>query len=222
MPPTILRKKSFDEYDRHVCRLNDRYRAEYETFAASLTDEERQRINGCSRPKIEEHDMNPRHFVLGGVVDVAESYAASVPAPVFQESEVDEWMEQLPSLSRDDAERLEAIFQERMRRESVAQRAADLVAVVCEFLDSDNLRIKAASLAFAVGLPVVHGFTGMSDWAAAHGVTRAAVSKSANVWRRRLGLPPSHFMMKEENCEIFREAQLKKNHWRQRRLREAV
>lgn len=203
-------------YQDHVRQQEVAYVVEFEAFERGLTPEQRALLQGAAAPDLEDHrTMNTRRAVIGVDRDVADSYAASEWSADFLDSEQDKWREEFPGLSEAEAERLEQKVCGRVEREAEEKRASDLLGLISVLLDCTNLRMQAAALAFAAGLPSVNGFHTMADWAAANGVTRAAISKVAKIWQRRLNLPPGPHLREEKLCEVYAEAQ-KNNHWRNR------
>jgi len=205
-------------YLDHVRRQEMEYLVSYEEFEAGLTAEQRAMLqsSGAAAPDIEFHKtMNSRRITLGLDRDVAESSAASLgwDAEVLLEDPIDVWMDEIPGLNRRQAEEIEARLSGLVER-AVAERACSaIISIASAFLDSKNVRLQAAGLAFAAGLPVVGGAHSMQEFASANGVSRQAISKSAKFWQRELKLPPGPHMREEHKCDSYRQAQLTKNHW---------
>jgi hypothetical protein len=193
------------------------YVVEFENFEAGLTPEQRIALGRSAAPDLECHiTSNSRHVVFGISRDISESSIASVDWQEIEDDPVDYWQEELPSISRADAVRLHEIHCAKLAREAEERRAADLLQLISVFLDAENLRLNAAGLAFAAGLPSVGGCHSMHEWAQAHGVTRAALSKVSRQWQKRLNLPPGPHLKDDRLCEVYSEAQTKKSHWRNR------
>ena len=205
-------------YVDHVRREETAYLVEFEQFERTLSAEDRARLNGAAAPDLEDHYAHSSKRVFVGLDrDAADSYAAAEWSSPILDRPQDEWREAFPVLSEEDADRLEDMVLARVERDGEEKRAADLLGLIAVFLDAENLRMQAAALAFAAGLPSVNGFHSMADWAAAHGITRAAVSKVAKVWQRRLNLPPGPHLKDEDSCKKYSEAQ-SHSHWRRQPL----
>lgn len=203
-------------YQDHVRRQELAYVVEYENFEAGLTPEQRIALGKAAAPDIPDHiTSNSKHLVFGISRDISESSIASVDWQEIEDDPVDYWQEELPSISRADEVRLQEIHCAKLAREAEERRAADLLQLISVFLDAGNLRLNAAGLAFAAGLPSVGGCHSMHEWAQAHGVTRVALSKTARLWQKRLNLPPGPHLRADDLCEVYSQAQTK-SHWRNR------
>jgi hypothetical protein len=77
-----------------------------------------------------------------------------------------------------------------------------------------NPTVKAWGLRFAANLDSVMGKT-MTEVAKELGVTRAAISKSANAWCDALNLPRSQYM-KSQAARASYSGERRENHWRSR------
>lgn len=200
-------------YEEHRRRSEAAYLVAYEEFERGLSDSAREALGNAAVPDLEEHKtMNTRRTIIGDR-DVAD--LAWVDWREIEENPVDIWMERLPSLTLAEAQKLQEIHEALVNSEAEERRAADLVQLVATFLDSSNVRLQAAALAFAAGLPVVSGARTMTEWAAAHGVTKAALSKIARQWQRRLNLPPGPHLKEIELCRKYSKSQ-NEGHWRRR------
>ena len=202
-------------YFDHVRREELRYLGEFEEWERSLSPADRARLGRAASPDLEDHrSLGTKRIVLGIDRDAAESSAACSDW-CFEDSPAAIWQEEFPELDKAGADRLTALFEKRLEEESARRRAEALMAIVSVFLNACNLRLQAGALAFAVGLPNIQGFSTMSEWADAHGVSRQALSKTCKKWQRDLELPPGMYGREEAMCNRYKEAQLR-DHWRKR------
>lgn len=102
-------------------------------------------------------------------------------------------------------------------REVQKQMSEKIERIAAVFLSAPNVRISAAGLAFATQLDAINGFGSQIKYAAAIGVSRAAISKSVRHWRRLLDLPTNGYMKSEDACASYSRVQ-KERHWRRRKL----
>lgn len=114
-------------------------------------------------------------------------------------SSSDEIIEEMPELLRE-------YVDERVRAE--VQDA--LTRVIALIYDSNNYKLKLATIVCAFGLPLFLGKS-MKDIAAIHGVTRQALSKSVKLFQKNFNLPPVRGQKSLEACEKYREIQIKRN-----------
>jgi len=202
-------------YFDHCRRSEVAYLLSYEEWERGLSPADRARLGRASTPDLDDRRaMGSKRMVLGLERDVAESSAASECEWMVEDSAADVLREEFPELSADSAERLASKIEERVEAEAARRKAEALLAITTIFLDCSNLRLQAAGLSFCIGLPVP-GYSTLSEWAAAHGVTRQALSKVARDWHDRLGLPEGPHLRDDSLCESYRAAQLK-NHWRRK------
>jgi hypothetical protein len=85
-----------------------------------------------------------------------------------------------------------------------------LTRVIALIYDSNNYRLKLATIVCAFGLPLFLGKS-MKDIAAIHGVTRQALSKSVKLFQKNFNLPPVRGQKSLKACEKYREIQIKRN-----------
>lgn len=111
----------------------------------------------------------------------------------------DEIIEDMPELLRQ-------YVDERVRAE--VQDA--LTRVIALIYDSNNYKLKLATIVCAFGLPLFLGKS-MKDIAIIHGVTRQALSKSVKLFQKNFNLPPVRGQKSLEACEKYREIQIKRN-----------
>lgn len=114
-------------------------------------------------------------------------------------SSSDEIIEDMPELLRQ-------YVDDRVRAE--VQDA--LTRVIALIYDSNNYKLKLATIVCAFGLPLFLGKS-MKDIAAIHGVTRQALSKSVKLFQKNFNLPPVRGQKSLEACEKYREIQIKRN-----------
>jgi hypothetical protein len=152
-------------------------------------------------------------MVVGISKDAAESSLASYCPDIA--SDVDRIADELMELGlpKEIVERLSKWHEQRVNREAESAKAKVIVKIVGEFLLKSNVKLQAAGLAYAADLAVVYGMGSMDSWAKMNALSRQAVSKNANFWRRELELPGGSYMRDDKTREAYREAQLK-NHWR--------
>lgn len=114
-------------------------------------------------------------------------------------SSSDEIIEDMPELLRQ-------YVDERVRAE--VQDA--LTRVIALIYDSNNYKLKLATIVCAFGLPLFLGKS-MKDIAGIHGVTRQALSKSVKLFQKNFNLPPVRGQKSLEACEKYREIQINRN-----------
>jgi len=114
-------------------------------------------------------------------------------------SSSDEIIDDMPELLRQ-------YVDERVRAE--VQDA--LTRVIALIYDSNNYKLKLATIVCAFGLPLFLGKS-MKDIAAIHGVTRQALSKSVKLFQKNFNLPPVRGQKSLEACEKYREIQINRN-----------
>ena len=203
-------------YWDHLRRQEMEYLLEYENFEATLTPEQRAALGRAAAPDLEDHKaLGTRREVMGLERDIAESSIASEDW-VFEDSEEDQIRELCPSLPAEEVQALVGRFEGLVDREAARRKAEVLLMLVGHFLDCKNVRLESAALAFAMGLSDVGGCTTMHEWSQRNGVTRAAVSKQAKSWQRKLDLPEGPHMRPESSCASYSAGQ--KNHWRRREV----
>jgi len=209
--------KEFTDYDAHVVRQNTAYALAFEQFEAGLTPEQRSMLGRHGTPDIEDHRaIPPRRCLIGITKDAADSPLASYKPDVAADidSIKDEMLEM--GIPKSIVERLSKWHEERVNREAETAKAAIIVKFCGIFLNGSNVRLLAAGLAYSADLALVYGMGTMDAWAKQHGLSRQAVSKVANKWRRELELPGGSHMRDDKNREAYRKAQLQ-NHWRKKK-----
>jgi hypothetical protein len=207
----------FSDYDAHVVRQNTLYALAYEEFESSLTPEERSALGKSATPDIEDCRALPTRKVLIGITkDAAESSLASYRPDIA--TDIDSVQDELLELGlpKNVIEALAKWHKERVEREAEASKASLIVKFAGIFLLKSNVRLYAAGLAYAADLAVVYGMGSMDSWAKTHALSRQAVSKVANFWRRELELPGGSHMRDDKTREAYRDAQIN-NHWRNKR-----
>jgi hypothetical protein len=120
------------------------------------------------------------------------------------------------NLSATKAAQLSAWIEAKVAAEASTRQAAALVKICNIFLTCANVRITAAGLAYAADLSLAYAMGSMEEWATKHGLSRAAVSKSARFWKKSLDLPGGGYMRNEESCTSY-QAAAKTKHWRNKK-----
>lgn len=210
-------KESLSDYDMHVLRQNTAYAMAFEEFEASLTPYERAILGRNGAPDIEDHRATPTRKVLIGITrDAAESNLASFKPDIA--AEIDGIRDELLELGipKPIVDRLSEWHTQKVNMESETAKAELIVKFAGIFIHSSNVRLHAAGLAYAADLALVNGMGTMDSWAKQHGLSRQAVSKVANIWRRELELPGGSHMRDEKTREAYKTAQLN-NHWRNKK-----
>jgi hypothetical protein len=85
-----------------------------------------------------------------------------------------------------------------------------LTRVIAIIYDSNNYKLKLATIVCAFGLPLFLGKS-MKEVAELHGITRQALSKSVKLFQKNFGLPPTRGQKSLEACEKYRQIQLERN-----------
>jgi hypothetical protein len=101
---------------------------------------------------------------------------------------------------------LQEYIKEKIRRE--VQDA--LTRVIALIYDSNNYRLKLATIVCSFGLPLFLGKS-MKDIALMHGVTRQALSKSVKYFQKDFGLPPTRGQKSLAACEVYRKIQTERH-----------
>lgn len=84
-----------------------------------------------------------------------------------------------------------------------------LTQVIAIIYDSNNYRLKLATIVCAFGLPLFLGKS-MSEIAKMHGVTRQALSKAVKQFQKNFNLPPTRGQKSLAACEKYKQAQLER------------
>lgn len=84
-----------------------------------------------------------------------------------------------------------------------------LTQVIAIIYDSNNYRLKLATIVCAFGLPLFLGKS-MSEVAKMHGVTRQALSKAVKQFQKNFNLPPTRGQKSLAACEKYKQAQLER------------
>jgi hypothetical protein len=101
---------------------------------------------------------------------------------------------------------LQVYIKEKVRRE--VQDA--LTRVIALIYDSNNYRLKVATIVCSFGLPLFLGKS-MKDIAGMHGVTKQALSKSVKLFQKNFGLPPTRGQKSLSACEKYKQIQLERH-----------
>tara|TARA_A100001037_G_C15046397_1_gene587963 strand:- start:369 stop:785 length:417 start_codon:yes stop_codon:yes gene_type:complete len=117
----------------------------------------------------------------------------------FEKLDADDVISQMPEV-------LQEFIKEKIRRE--VQDA--LTRVIALIYDSNNYRLKVATIVCAFGLPLFLGRS-MREIAEMHGVTKQALSKSVKLFQKTFGLPPVRGQKSLAACKAYREIQLERN-----------
>jgi hypothetical protein len=209
--------EDLSDYDAHVLRQNTAYAVAFEEFEASLTPEQRISLGRNGAPDIEDNRAVPTRRVFIGITkDAADSYLASETPDIA--AGIDTIKDEMAELGipKEVIDRFAKWHEARVMKESESSKASLVVKFAGIFLHSSNVRLHAAALAYSADLALVYGMGSMDSWAKQHGLSRQAVSKVANFWRRELGLPGGSHMRDDKTREAYKNAQLN-NHWRKKK-----
>ena len=212
-----LELENLSDYETHVVRQNMAYTMAFEQFEAGLTQKQRAYLGRHGTPDLEDHRAQPTKRELIGITkDAAESSLASYRPDMA--TAIDGIKDELLEIGipKGIVERLSKWHQERVNRESEAAKASMIVKLVGVLIQASNVRISVAGLAYASDLALVNGMGTMDAWAKKHALSRQAVSKAANFWRRTLQLPGGGHMRDDKAREAYKTAQLN-NHWRNKK-----
>lgn len=174
-----------EDYEIRQRSRDEDYRKAYGEWVASLPPEERERLGelGLDRASV------PGAGTGAPSRDLAESSMACCGPEEIVEAEPQP--STTPSLDEPDPERLHDL----LRR------------LVGELIGQDNARLSLECLALVTGLSYCGD--SMTEIAARHGVTRAAVSKRCVELSRALNLKPSRAMRSISARQSYRRARLK-------------
>ncbi|MBL9154746.1 MAG: hypothetical protein JNK37_19860 [Verrucomicrobiales bacterium] len=174
-----------EDYEIRQRSRDEDYRKAYGEWVASLPPEERERLGelGLDRASV------PGAGTGAPSRDLAESSMACCEPEEIVEAEPQP--STAPSLDEPDPERLHDL----LRR------------LVGELIGQDNARLSLECLALVTGLSYCGD--SMTEIAARHGVTRAAVSKRCVELSRALNLKPSRAMRSISARQSYRRARLK-------------
>jgi len=175
-----------DDYTAKQAAKNARYKREYEAWVAGLPPKERARLAaaGLDSPWL---DNQPASH-CGLAMDIADSPFA----PATHDPDHDPSPE--PSPAPEDTLTNEGLW-------DIVRR------LIGEILGMQNRSLTVECLAVVSGLSYVGD--SMSEIAARHGVTRAAVSKRCVELTERLSLPPSRAMRSLTARKKYRAAQIR-------------
>ena len=206
-------------YQDHVARERTAYLLAFEEFESSLSAQDRAALGRAAAPELEDHKAHStKRVVLGAIGDAAERSAASYLPDLAEALDGDaECLAERAGISLTQAEVIYAYMREKIERESAAREAAAIVTIAAAFLKGANSKLLAAGLAYASDLALTNGMGTMQEWARENSCSRAAVSKVAKVWQRKLNLPAGSHMREESKCRAYSEAQQKK-HWRKQKV----
>ena len=84
-----------------------------------------------------------------------------------------------------------------------------LTQVIAIIYDSNNYKLKLATIVCSFGLPLFLGKS-MSEIAKMHGVTRQALSKSVKQFQKNFNLPPTRGQKSLAACEKYKQAQIER------------
>ncbi len=211
-----ISENRLSDYESHVQRENTAYLLAYEEFEAKLTPQQRAFIGRPATPDIEDHHAcNTRKVLIGISGDAADSKWACEHPDVAKDIDtvVDELRE--IGIPASVCSSLASWHTRRVEMEAETAKASLIVKFAGIFLNGSNVRLVAAGLAYAGDLALVYGMGSMDSWAKKHGLSRQAVSKVANFWRRELGLTGGSHMRDDKTREAYRKAQTN-NHWRKK------
>jgi hypothetical protein len=174
-----------EDYEIRQRSRDEDYRKAYGEWVASLPPEERERLGelGLDRASV------PGAGTGAPSRDLAESSMACCEPEEIVEAEPQPYT--TPSLDEPDPERLHDL----LRR------------LVGELIGQDHARLSLECLALVTGLSYCGD--SMTEIAARHGVTRAAVSKRCVELSRALNLKPSRAMRSISARQSYRRARLK-------------
>jgi hypothetical protein len=188
---------------------------EYRAWIASLAPEDRADLEraGITGPDddFSKVDSNP-----GFEDDPASTSLASCEPAEFVESERDELCEAL-DLSPAQASLVTAFVQAEVAKATAQSRQDDLQIVVSLLLETPNVRIAAAGLAFAADLAALNGLGSQNEYAEKIGFSRSAISKSVRQWKSALGLRTNGHMKSDEAVEKYKHI-AKTDHWRNKKF----
>jgi len=206
-------------YGAHVSRQELAYLLAYEEFERSLTPAERIILGSAAVPDIEDPcTRNARRIVLGASRDAAERSSASFSIDYSEYVDGNAGrLADVAGVSMGDAKKIIARIEELSASALQAHRANLLFYISGFFLSCANPKLQAVGLAYAADMALTAGLGTMQDWALKNGVSRAAVSKVAKAWQRRMGFPPGSHMRDEAKCRAYSNAQMQK-HWRGRKV----
>jgi hypothetical protein len=210
--------RSLGDYDAHVSREKTAYLLAYEEFEKELSPDARAALGKSAAPHLEDtQTVSTRRMVFGIDRDVADSAAASYTEDMAQaiDTVADELRDRW-GFSPLVAQEVSAWVESRVAAEATTRQAAVLVKICNIFLTCANARLTAAGLAYAADLSMAYAMGSMEEWASKHGLSRAAVSKSARFWKKKLCLPGGGYMRNEESCSSYSEA-AKTKHWRNKK-----
>lgn len=132
-------------------------------------------------------------------------FDAGVPVPITQPEPIDE----LKFLTKPQREEILAIIQDRVETEKHTYARECVARVLIELMNHKRPGLQAAAMAIGAGLYATDGKT-LTAIAAAHGVTKQALSDRAVKCCQKLGLKPSRGMKSENARESYKAAQLKR------------
>ncbi len=100
---------------------------------------------------------------------------------------------------------LQEYLKEKIRRE-VQDALTQVIAII---YDSNNYKLKLATIVCSFGLPLFLGKS-MKEIAEIHGVTRQALSKAVKQFQKNFNLPPTRGQKSLAACETYKQVQLKR------------
>jgi predicted DNA-binding protein YlxM (UPF0122 family) len=100
---------------------------------------------------------------------------------------------------------LQEYFKEKIRKE-IQDALTQVIAII---YDSNNYKLKLATIVCSFGLPLFLGKS-MSEIAKMHGVTRQALSKSVKQFQKNFNLPPTRGQKSLAACEKYKQAQIER------------
>lgn len=100
---------------------------------------------------------------------------------------------------------LQEYIKEKIRRE-VQDALTQVIAII---YDSNNYKLKLATIVCSFGLPLFLGKS-MKEIAEIHGVTRQALSKAVKQFQKNFNLPPTRGQKSLAACEKYKQVQLQR------------
>lgn len=207
-------------FDIHRRRLNDQAKSAMKDWVSTLPPSKRREIESGGLDHINDSNEVGGHSPFAAT-DIADSPAASYEPDISGIDKDFEIFAEQFGVTEDTAKAILKWHSEETEKFTRKQEALFLGLIVGGLLATDNPKLSAAGLAFAVGLEALNGLGSIREFAKSNHISPTAVSKVSQYWRRTLNLPTSAFQKSDKARNIYSKVG-KENHWRNRTVTTAT
>lgn len=202
-------------YADHRAALNERAKIAHREWLKTLTPAQRKTLAAQGLDTINDSNEVGGHSPFSAA-DIAESPSASYEPDVAEKiDKPHQVFAETFDIPEATAKRILTWHRAATKEAVRKQEAVFLGLIVGGLLATENPKLSAAGLAFAVGLDALNGLGSQREFAKANHISPTAVSKVTLYWRTTLRLPTSVFQKSDEAREKYSSIG-KNDHWRKR------